>query len=169
MTALVRPLTEDDVPGAAEALVDVHVTDGYPVDEVADPQAWLRPPGVLAAWVAELDGKVVGHVAVTRSQGGGAVPIWRERSGEPEEHIAVLARLYVMRAARGHALGERLMRQAMAYARANGLRLVLDVVQKDASAIRLYERLGWEHIGEVTHPFGPGGRTVAACYVWPAD
>jgi ribosomal protein S18 acetylase RimI-like enzyme len=169
VSTAVRPLTQDDVPGAARALLDVHMTDGYPVDEPADPQAWLRPPGVLAAWVAELDGVVVGHVAVTRSQGDGAVPVWQRLSGEPEEGIGVLARLYVTRAARGHALGERLLRQAMAYARAHGLRLVLDVVKKDASAIRLYERLGWERIGEVTHPFGPGGQSVAACYVWPGD
>jgi hypothetical protein len=80
---VVRPITEDDVPGAAAALVEVHATDGYPVE------------------------------------------------------------------------GER-------------LRLVLDVMTKDTAAIRLYERLSWQHFGEVAHHFGAGEQFPAVCYVWPA-
>jgi ribosomal protein S18 acetylase RimI-like enzyme len=164
----VRPITDDDVPGAAAALVEVHATDGYPVEGVAEPEAWIRPPGVLEAWVAEQEGKVVGHVAVMRPQGEGAVDLWREKSGEDEERIGVLARLFVVREARKHAVGEDLMTAAMDYARQRSLRLVLDVMAKDTAAIRLYERLGWQHIGQVTHHFGAGQQIPAMCYVWPA-
>jgi hypothetical protein len=38
---------------------------------------------------------------------------------------------------------------------------------KDASAIRLYERLGWRVIGRLTHTFGEGGRVDAVAYVSP--
>lgn len=164
----VRPITDDDIAGAAAALLDVHASDGYPVEGVADPEGWIRPPGVLKAWVAERGGKVVGHVAVMRPQGEGAVDLWREKSGEGAEQIGVLARLFVLREARRHAAGERLMQAAMDYARQNSMRLVLDVMTKDAAAIRLYERLGWQHIGEVAHTFGGGQQIPAACYVWPA-
>lgn len=169
MTSIVvRPITDADVPAAAAALVEVHATDGYPVEGVEQPEAWIRRPGVLSAWVAEDEGKIVGHVAVMRPEGEGAVSLWRNKSGEDEERIGVLARLFVVREARKHSAGERLMRAAMDYAELNSLRLVLDVMTKDTSAIRLYERLGWRHIGEVAHHFGAGQQIPAACYVWPA-
>ncbi|WP_433891288.1 N-acetyltransferase family protein [Streptomyces sp. CA-111067] len=169
MTSIVvRPITDADVPGAAAALTEVHATDGYPVEGVGNPEAWLRPPAVLGAWVAEEAGKIVGHVGVMRPQGEGAVDLWREKSGEAEERIGVLARLFVVREARKHAAGERLMRAAMDYARQGSIRLVLDVMTKDTAAIRLYERLEWQRIGEVEHHFGAGEHIPAACYIWPA-
>nr|WP_260255777.1 GNAT family N-acetyltransferase [Streptomyces sp. 840.1] len=36
------------------------------------------------------------------------------------------------------------MDAALAYARANELHLALEVLTKDAAAIRMYERLGWQ-------------------------
>jgi hypothetical protein len=55
----IRPITDADVPDAAAALVKVHETDGYPVEGIEDPEAWIRPPAVLSAWVAEEGGKIV--------------------------------------------------------------------------------------------------------------
>jgi ribosomal protein S18 acetylase RimI-like enzyme len=59
------------------------------------------------------------------------------------------------------------VRAAQDYASRNGLQLVLDVMVKDASAIRLYERLGRREIGRTTHRFGAGRRVEAVCYVAP--
>jgi ribosomal protein S18 acetylase RimI-like enzyme len=73
----------------------------------------------------------------------------------------------VTQAARGSATGQRLMEAAMSHARDNDLRLVLDVMVKDAAAMRLYERLGWRKIGEASHHFGAGQSTPAVCYVAP--
>jgi GNAT superfamily N-acetyltransferase len=164
---IVRPFEAADLPGAAKALTEVHGTDGYPVEGVDDPQAWLRSDDVLAAWVAEADGGIVGHVAVMRPEGEDAVALWIEQSGDDEARVAVLARLFVIQAARKHATGMHLMEAAMGYARAHDLRLVLDVMAKDAAAIRLYERLGWRKIGESTHHFGAGESIPAICYVAP--
>ncbi len=36
---------------------------------------------------------------------------------------------------------------------------------KDRAAIRLYERLGWQHIGTTTHVFDGSEETPAHCYV----
>ncbi|MFZ3558802.1 MULTISPECIES: GNAT family N-acetyltransferase [unclassified Streptomyces] len=163
----VRPFDDSDIPDAAKALVEVHETDGYPVEGVEDPKSWLRSADVLAAWVAEGDGRVVGHVSLMRPHGEDAVSLWREQSGDPESGIAVLARLFVVRAARKHAIGERLTRAAMDYGQRNGLRLVLDVMTKDVAAIRLYERLGWRKIGEAAHQYGNGQTINAVCYVSP--
>lgn len=163
----VRPFAGADLPGAAAALVKVHTTDGYPVEGVADPEAWLRSPDVLASWVAEAARQVVGHVAVMRPSDEGAVSLWGRQNGGESERVAVLGRLFVVKSARRHALGEQLTRTAMAHAQANGLRLVLDVMTKDTAAIRLYERLGWRMFGTTTHRYGSGQETDALCFVAP--
>ncbi|MFI6024169.1 GNAT family N-acetyltransferase [Amycolatopsis magusensis] len=161
-----------DLEGAAAALVRVYASDGYPVEGVDDPRAWLRPADLLHAWVAEVDGEIVGHAVLTApvdsadgADGADAVRIWREQA--PDERVAVLGRLFVLPEARGYALGERLARAAMEFAEAQGLRLVLDVVDKDVAAIRLYERLGWQRIGTADHRFGDGRSITAYCYVAP--
>ncbi|MEU5795243.1 GNAT family N-acetyltransferase [Streptomyces sp. NPDC047813] len=166
-SVVVRLFEDTDLSGAAKALVEVHETDGYPVEGVEDPQAWLRSDDVLAAWVAEAREVIVGHVAIMSPRGEDAVSMWLAESGENESRVAVLARLFVVKAARENATGKRLMEAAMSHARANGLRLVLDVVEKDTSAMRLYERLGWRKIGEATHHFGDGQSIPAVCYVAP--
>jgi ribosomal protein S18 acetylase RimI-like enzyme len=59
---------------------------------------------------------IVGHVAVMRSQGEDAVKLWQRQSGADASTIAVLARLFVVREARRHAVGEHLTRAAMEHA-----------------------------------------------------
>lgn len=163
----IRPFEDTDTAGAARALVSVHTTDGYPVEGVGRPIAWIRSPDVLSAWVAEADGEIVGHVAVMRSRGEDAVRLWQRWSGTDASTIAVLARLFVVREARGDSVGEHLTRTAMEYAQREKLRLVLDVMTKDTAAIRLYERLGWQKIGRADHRYGDDQRMAALCYVSP--
>jgi hypothetical protein len=64
----IRPRASDDLPAAAAALVHVHHSDGYPVEGVDDPAAWLTSPHQIAAWVAELDEHIVGHAAIGEPQ-----------------------------------------------------------------------------------------------------
>ncbi|MFD7164902.1 GNAT family N-acetyltransferase [Streptomyces violascens] len=163
----VHPRRAEDLADAAAALIEVHSTDGYPVEGVADPEAWLSPPQLLKAWVAELEGRVVGHVAISRPDGEEAVRIWTDRAHVPDSQVAVLARLFVVREARGNDVGRWLMAAATASAQMDGLRLVLDVMVKDTAAIRLYERLGWKRIGMAKHAYGDGQSTEAICFVSP--
>ncbi|MFE3828740.1 GNAT family N-acetyltransferase [Streptomyces sp. NPDC059092] len=152
---------------AASALVEVHRTDGYPVEGVDRPEDWLSPIGLLGAWVAIVDSRVVGHVAITRPSGEGVVELWNEQDEGGERGVGVLVRLFVLADARNRSIGKSLVRAAVNYAATNDLRLVLDVMVKDDSAIRLYERLGWRRIGRITHPFGEGQRQEALAYVSP--
>ncbi|WP_343244709.1 GNAT family N-acetyltransferase [Streptomyces sp. SID11385] len=146
----VRPRIAEDLPGAAAALVRVHASDGYPVEGVADPVGWLRPEGLVGAWVAVVDGAVVGHVAVVEAGG----PL-------------VLVRLFVVREARRDGAGKALVRAAEAFARERGRGLELEVLGKDRAAMRLYERLGWRRGGDLVHEFGDGERAMGARYVAP--
>lgn len=165
---VIRPRQDSDLEQAGQALVDVHSTDGYPVEGVADPVAWLKPTGFLNAWVADLDGEIVGHVAVSEPQpGDDAVRLWLEQSDDKIEDIAVLGRLFVKRSARGQSIGEQLARAAVVEMAVQKKRMVLDVMEKDQDAIRLYERLGLKRIGVATHHFGEGQETSAICYVVP--
>lgn len=165
--AVIRAIQDADIPGAAAALVQVHTTDGYPVEGVAQPTEWISSPAVAQAWVADVGGRIIGHVAVMRPQREDAVTLWHALSRDDEASIGVLARLYVVREARGHSVGEGLVQAALAYAKERGMRLVLDVMTKDVSAIRLYERMGWRVIGRATHAFGDDQRIGAVCYVSP--
>ena len=138
---LVRRRLEGDLAGAAAGLVRVHASDGYPVEGVSRPEAWLTPARMTDAWVAVRSGAVVGHVAVTRPGGERAAALWVGHSGQDAAGVAVLARLFVVPEARNLAAGEGLVGAAAARAREQGIRLVLDVLAKDTAAIRLYTRL----------------------------
>jgi GNAT superfamily N-acetyltransferase len=166
--AVIRCRIESDLPQAAAGLVTVHASDGYPVEGVSEPERWLTPAGMLRAWVAEIGGDVVGHVAVSRPDGEEAVDLWLRRSGSDTAAVAVLARLFVVPEARGQAVGAALTHAATAYAEAQGLRLVLDVMAKDTAAIRLYTGLGWTELGTAVHRFGEEPQTAdAICFVSP--
>lgn len=170
MPVNVRPRTAEHTDETGDLLVAVHERDGYPVEGVADPEPWLSPPGLMCAWIGELDGAVVGHALVTTAKPDDhAVGLWTERSHEPAAKIVVLGRLFVGPAGRGYGVGEQLTRAAMDFAGAKDLRLVLDVMEKDRAAIRLYERLGWKNIGSAWHRFGAGEEVAAQCYVAPID
>ena len=67
-TVVVRERAPADIPAAAAALVEVHRTDGYPVEGVADPTRWITATDQIRAWVAELDNQIVGHVAISKPQ-----------------------------------------------------------------------------------------------------
>lgn len=153
MTATIRPRRDDDLPALALVLVEVHAVDGYPVEGVDDPLAWLDLPNAIGAWVAELDGRPVGHVALTGPGPDDEAPhLFAEQYGPAP--TAVLGRLFVSPTARGQGLAERLARTAIDAAAGDGRRPVLDVMQKDRAAIRLYERLGWTSLGTFDHPRG---------------
>lgn len=165
----IRERTTADLPGAAAALVEVHRTDGYPVEGVDDPAAWLDGATVRHAWIAELHGRIVGHVSISEPQSDdAAAQMWTSTPDGASDAVAVLGRLFVVSEARRQAAGEQLMRAAQDYAREHDLRLVLDVMTKDAAAIKLYERLGWRRIGQTEHDNGHGTTVPAYCYVAPS-
>lgn len=148
----IRPMVIADVGVLAEALIAVHALDGYPVEGVSDPRAWLAPSGALGQWTALLDGKPVGHVAVTRPTSTDTAPaMLAERERISLAEVAVLARLFILPSARRQSLASKLVETAEKAASALGLRLTLDVMEKDQKAISLYLRRGWVELGNFRH------------------
>ncbi|MGW5637349.1 GNAT family N-acetyltransferase [Streptomyces sp. NPDC003832] len=146
-------------------LAEVHGRDGYPVDWPDDPAAWLTPPSDLATWVAETDGRLAGHVRLSRGGPGDAASgVWSALSGTDAAAAAVISRLFVAPSARGQGIGALLVQRAVAAARERGLWPVLDVVASDTAAAALYERLGWRLLATVGQEWGPGLTVAVRCY-----
>ncbi|MER6784547.1 GNAT family N-acetyltransferase [Streptomyces sp. NPDC000658] len=164
-SAVVRPRRPADLDACVAALALVHEHSGYPVDWPERPAAWLTPAALLAGWTAELDGRVVGHVALCAAEEGDpAAALWNERPGRPAP--AVVSRLFVSPAARGHGIGAALLERAVEGARSRGMHPVLDVVAADPAAA-FYERLGWHGLGAVVQQWGPARSVLLNCYAAP--
>ncbi|MFB7254251.1 GNAT family N-acetyltransferase [Streptomyces nojiriensis] len=161
----VRRRTDADLGACVQVLAEVHERDGYPVNWPEHPAGWLSGPELLAAWVAELDGRIVGHIGLSRAAADDAAPaLWSGREGVSGAAAAVVGRLFVAPAARGHGIGELLMARAAREARERDLHPVLDVVASDASAVALYERLGWELLATVEQRWSPERTVTVHCY-----
>lgn len=168
---VVRRRTPPDLGACVRVLGAVHRSDGYPVNWLPSPRAWLTGGALVSAWVAESDGRVSGHVALSRSGAGDAAPgLWSARTtGADAGAAAVVGRLFVDPRARGRGIGALLMAQAVAEARRRGLHPVLDVVASDTAAVALYERLGWRPLGTVEQEWGPRLTVTVRCFAAPPD
>ena len=118
--------------------------------------------------MAELDGRVVGHAILSSSGPGDAAPaLWGRREGMGTDSTAMLHRLFVDPAARGHGIGALLIAQVVHEARRRGLHPLLEVVDSDSAAAALYERLGWLLMGVVEQQWTPSRTVVVRCYAAP--
>ncbi len=166
---VIRRRAASDLDACVRVLADVHGSDGYPKNWPRRPGEWLTRSAQLAAWVAEVNGQVVGHVGLSR--GGGedlAAVLWSRRENVPLEDTAVISRLFVSPTARGRGAGASMMATAVRAARERAAHPVLEVVASDLAAVALYERLGWHLLGTVEEAWGPRAQPVSVrCYAAP--
>ncbi|ROS78461.1 GNAT family N-acetyltransferase [Cellulomonas sp. PhB143] len=140
----VRRRAADDVDPLVAVLAQVQALDAYPVRPGNVRAQWVLGDAHTHAhaWVAELDGAVVGHVALA------------PRGAQEAE----VTRFFVGPAARGTGCATALLDVAEAAAAGAGDRLVLTVVAHNLDAVRLYERRGWRRVRTYRAEwFGPGG------------
>jgi GNAT superfamily N-acetyltransferase len=152
----IRPRRDEDL-AACVAILSATRVEGYPIRWPDDPAGWLSPRGFLEAWVAEQAGAVVGHIALRTVAGMDGVPVWTEATGLPENALVAISRLFVDPASRGRGVGAALLAAAQRRAADVGQTAVLDVLDADRAAIRLYERSGWSRVAsaDVPHAGGP--------------
>ncbi|EKA62379.1 acetyltransferase [Janibacter hoylei PVAS-1] len=151
-----------DYEELADVLVAVNKRDGYPVEGVDSPLAWLDLPDAIGQWTALLDGRPRGHAALLQPKSTDeVVGLVVDKQGVSMTQLAVLARLFVDPRVRGQGIGEALLKAAEDSARSLGLTLVLEVLAKDKSAMNLYLRNGWKVIGESDHVWGEGRHAEA--------
>ncbi len=146
--AVIRERRAEDLPELVRLLGEQQAATHYPV-------RWPLPIPVEdfiartteeRAWVAEVDGHAVGHVAVCRL-GGPLRDAFVEATGT--EDLAELAVLFVAAETVGTGVGGRLHDTAVDWIRASGRRPVLDVVPIHDQALEVYLHRGWRTVGEV--------------------
>jgi GNAT superfamily N-acetyltransferase len=141
----------DDDLAACEVLAQqVHALDGYPVYLPGDLRSFLASPTAYDAWVAEGDGRVIGHVALHRKSSRAVLALASEATRLPTDRLGVIARLLVSPDHRRRGIGGSLLDVAMRAAQARDLCPILDVVSHHHTAIALYETCGWTKAGSVT-------------------
>ncbi|MEQ7849167.1 GNAT family N-acetyltransferase [Nocardioides kribbensis] len=142
----VRPRRPDDLPALVAVLAAQQPGSGYsmrwPLPFPAE--EFVVRPGERAAWVAEREGRVVGHVSVTDVPPDLAEAFARPA---PEPAPAMVAVLYVDPATQGTGTGGLLLDRAVAWIRDAGLRPVLDVAPSHPRALAVYRRRGWVEVG----------------------
>jgi GNAT superfamily N-acetyltransferase len=163
----VRTRQSSDLDACVAALRRVHETTRYPLVWPADPQAWLTHGTQVAAFVAELDGVVRGHVAVTRPKPGDAASAWSAELGVAVDELLCVSLLFVDPQAHGSGAGSRLLEVAQAEIHDRSAAPVLEVVSLNTRAIALYEARGWRRFGSVSYSWLPEPER-SFLYVGPA-
>ena len=100
--------------------------------------AWMRKQlgqGLWRCWLAELDGRVVGHVWVDLIE---KIP---NPVGEPEVH-AYVSNCYVVPEMRNRSIGERLLKQALVWCKAKGTDAI--ILWPTARSRSFYTKCGFE-------------------------
>lgn len=156
----IRDRRTTDLPVLARLLGEQQPATSYP-------QRWPLPfpveeflvrPGELAAWVAEEDGAVVGHVSVTDLTVGRMADEWATATGRTADGLAEVSVLFVAGGRAGSGIGGALLDTALADIRRRGLTPMLDVVGEDTGAGRFYRRRGWRTVGTARPPWLPDHR-----------
>lgn len=158
---IIRSRGESEVGECARILAEVHRRDGYPMRWPADPGRFLAHPDFLGAWVAVVDGRLAGHVALSEPGPGDAAPALLGGSA------AMVSRLFVASAFRGRGVGAALLEHAAREAYQRGLHPVLDVLAANSGPVAFYEHLGWRLLGIAEAQWGQDRVTVRG-YAGPA-
>ena len=78
---VLRPKVPSDTDGLVALALEVHRVDGYPrylPDDLAD---FMTPGYEEAGWVADVDGRIVGHVALHRAAEDPTLPAAQRQLG----------------------------------------------------------------------------------------
>lgn len=164
----VRRRTPADLDACESIAVEVHALDGYP-SFLGDGglREFLMPTDAFDAWVAVLDGDVVGHVVLRPSSAPASASLAASELGVDVHSLAFVARLLVAPRARRRGVAGALLDHAVADARRRGHVPVLDVVRRDAGALALYEARGWRRLGGYDHTMRNGAALPLAVYAAP--
>lgn len=166
---VVRAREPRDLPLLVAALAAQQPTSSYPM-------RWPLPfpveqfvvrEGQERAWVAEVGGRVVGHVAVGRPRGDVELA-FLDALGVPDTSgLGIVEVLFTELSARGSGIGGLLLDTAVAWLRARGRTPVLDVVTHHGTALEVYRHRGWQQVGRIRPPWLPESEADLLLMVLP--
>ena len=161
---IVRYRQDEDLEACEQLAQATHLHDRYPAYLGDSARAFLSHPDALGAWVAELDNTVIGHIALHPATSKAVMTLACEHLKVTADQIAVISRLLISPRQRGRGAGRRLLTTAVTEAQARRLQPVLDVDVNLTAAIALYERAGWQRIGETDVDLPDGTSLHEAVY-----
>jgi GNAT superfamily N-acetyltransferase len=156
---LIRPRVDADLPALVALLARTHEVDGYPVWWPDGPERFVAPPYEEAAWVAEVDGEVVGHVARHRATQDPGFPLAHAAT---EDRLVSVGRLFTSPDHRGAGTARALLATAVE----GDERAFLNVVA-DQAAVTFYAHLGWQALGTTTITLPTGLDVDLAVFLRP--
>lgn len=128
--------------------------EGYP-----NAQVFTRDIEREQLWLAEIDGKIAGVVAITNDP----EPDYVQADWDNEEPALVVHRLAVDPEFRGVGVARALMEQAEVLARTQGISAIrVDTNIENEATQRLFPNLGYRFAGEISLSIRPGQRFL--CY-----
>lgn len=150
---VVRPRRPDDVRRLVSVLAEQQPVSGYPLrwPQPRGPEAFVVREGQEAAWVAEVGGEVVGHVAVGPVPAGEEADAFTAALGT--DRLGLVTVLFVAADAVGRGIGGRLLDTAVAHLRPDRRVPVLDVVPTHDRALAVYRHRGWVEVGRLRPPW----------------
>lgn len=158
----IRRRTEEDIDGCVSLLQHIQDTDGYP-QGVVNLREFLTKDYIEDAWIAESNGKIIGHISTGQPSEDLAVDLWKKRH-PGDNAVAVLSRLFIDSNYRNKGISDKLVEAAVSFNASKGMRLLLWVVVANEAAIRLYDRLGWTRFGSMTYTYEDGRTMQAICF-----
>jgi GNAT superfamily N-acetyltransferase len=158
-TVVVRRRTDDDFAALVQITASVRAADDYPTYLPGDDyHRFLSRPESLAAWVAERDGRICGHVALNAQASPGAMQVVRD--AHIDVPIGAVARLLVDPGFRRQGVAGELLQTVRAAALSQQRTPVIEVVDSSHAAIALYRSAGWVELGRTTLSL-PDGRELS--------
>ena len=135
-----RTMRRSDV-ASIQSLADEYL-EPYYGSQLQAVRDWLLGSNSKTAWVAELDGEVVGFVVV---------------SDKPDKDYLKLASLVVRRGLRRRGVGHHLLLQTFEYASGTvNERILLTVAEDNGLSRRYFERHGFVLVGTIANKYRPG-------------
>lgn len=156
MDLVIRDRQDADLPALIDLLDRQQAQTKYPfIWPFPGPiEDFLKRRSELRAWVAELDGSIVGHVAVTTADDDAIGHSWAAAHGARIDQLRCVSVFFADITRTGQGIGSRLLQHATDFASADGYP-VLDVVAAHEKPFNLYLRRGWQLIETTQAPWHP--------------
>ncbi len=165
-TITIRDRRPSDVPGLVALLGEQQARSRYPLRwPLPFPaEQFLVRSSEERAWVAEVDGVLAGHVAVTAPEGEMADAF---ALACPDRTVAEVSVLFTGTAFRGTGLGGRLLDTAVAAIRGSGRTPALDALPSHSNAVEVYRHRGWVEVGRMRPVWLPDDQPDVLLMVLP--
>jgi GNAT superfamily N-acetyltransferase len=167
-TVTVRPREPIDIPALCDLLAAQRPATGYP-------EIWPLPVPVpdllqrdneLTAWVAEIGGEIVGHIAtaaVVESELGGSGStrglgqVWAQAygNGATTDQLRCIGVLFADSTRARAGIGSALLAAATEAVKAEGAYPVLDCITEKTHVVDFYRKRGWKVVHKTAAPWSP--------------